>query len=123
MATISTVAALSGIGLAVWIYLRRRIHGKAPLEKAGQVHVLISKKYYMDTLYEDVIVRQGFFKILAGALDWFDKNVVDGIADLSGWFFRNIGKAIGKFQSGQVQAYASGVAFGVLAIILSLLLA
>ena len=123
MATISTVAALSGIGLAVWIYLRRRIHGKDPLEKAGHVHDLISKKYYMDTLYEDVIVRQGFFKIFAGVVDWFDRNFVDGLVDLIGWFFRNIGKAIGKFQSGQVQAYATGVAFGVLAIILALLLA
>ena len=93
------------------------------MEKAGHVHDLISKKYYMDTLYEDVIVRQGFFKIFAGVVDWFDRNFVDGLVDLIGWFFRNIGKAIGKFQSGQVQAYATGVAFGVLAIILALLLA
>ena len=123
MAIISTVAALSGIGIALLIYARRRGQGKDPLEKAGAVHTLISQKYYMDTLYEDVVVRKGFHRIFAGLLDWLDRNLVDGVADLIGWFFRNIGTAIGKFQTGQVQAYATGVAFGVLAIILALLLA
>ena len=123
MATISTVAALSGIGLAAMVYVRRRGQVKDPLEKAGQVHTLISQKYYIDTLYEDVMVRKGFFRIFAGLFDWMDRNLVDGVVDLVGWFFRNIGTAIGKFQTGQVQAYATGVAFGVLAIILAMLLA
>ena len=123
MATISTVAALSGIGLAALVYVRRRGQVKDPLEKAGQVHTLISQKYYIDTLYEDVMVRKGFFRIFAGLFDWMDRNLVDGVVDLVGWFFRNIGTAIGKFQTGQVQAYATGVAFGVLAIILAMLLA
>ena len=123
MATISTLAALSGIGLAALVYVRRRGQVKDPLEKAGQVHTLISQKYYIDTLYEDVMVRKGFFRIFAGLFDWMDRNLVDGVVDLVGWFFRNIGTAIGKFQTGQVQAYATGVAFGVLAIILAMLLA
>ena len=123
MATISTLAALSGIGLAALVYVRRRGQVKDPLEKAGQVHTLISQKYYIDTLYEDVMVRKGFFRIFAGLFDWMDRNLVDGVVELVGWFFRNIGTAIGKFQTGQVQAYATGVAFGVLAIILALLLA
>ena len=87
------------------------------------VHTLLSRKYYLDTLYEDVMVRKGFFGVIAGTLDWIDRNLVDGFVDLIGWFFRNIGTAIGKFQTGQVQAYATGIAFGVLAIILALLLA
>ena len=123
MATISTVAALSGIGLAVLVYLRRRDQRADPLERVKPVHTLLTQKYYLDTLYEDVIVRKGFFGVIAGTLDWIDRNLVDGIVDLIGWFFRNIGIAIGKFQTGQVQAYATGIAFGVLAIILALLLA
>ncbi|MCI0847132.1 MAG: NADH-quinone oxidoreductase subunit L [Chloroflexi bacterium] len=123
MAAISTVAALSGIGLAVLVYLRRRDQRADPLERLKPVHTLLTQKYYLDTLYEDVMVRKGFFGIIAGTLDWIDRNLVDGIVDLIGWFFRNIGIAIGKFQTGQVQAYATGIAFGVLAIILALLLA
>ena len=123
MAAISTVAALSGIGLAVLVYLRRRDQRADPLERVKPVHTLLTQKYYLDTLYEDVIVRKGFFGVIAGTLDWIDRNLVDGFVDLIGWFFRNIGIAIGKFQTGQVQAYATGIAFGVLAIILALLLA
>ena len=123
MATISTVAALSGIGLAVLIYLRRRDQRADPLSKVKPVHTLLSEKYYMDTLYEDVMVRKGFFKYFAGILDWTDANLVDGIVDRIGWFFQNIGSAIGKLQSGHVQGYATGIAFGVLVIILALLLA
>ena len=123
MATISTVAALSGIGLAVAVYLRRRDQREDPLSKVKPVHTLLSEKYYMDTLYEDVMVRKGFFKYFAGILDWTDANLVDGIVDRIGWFFQNIGSAIGKLQSGHVQGYGTGIAFGVLAIILALLLA
>ncbi len=123
MATVSTVAALSGIGLALAVYLRRRDQRTDPLEQAKSVHTLLTQKYYVDTLYEDVAVRRGFFRVIAGTLDWIDRNLIDGIVDLIGWFFRNIGTAIGKLQSGQVQAYATGIAFGVLAIILALLLA
>ena len=123
MALVSTAAALSGIGLALAVYLKRRGQGADPLERAGPVHTLLSQKYYVDTLYEDVMVRKGLFALIAGTLDWIDRNLVDGAVDLIGWFFRNIGAAIGKLQTGQVQAYATGIAFGILAIILALLLA
>ena len=123
MATISTVAALSGIGLALLLYLRRKDQRADPLAKVKPVHTLLSQKYYMDILYENLVVRKGFYKVIAGTTDWIDSNIVDRAVDTIGWFFRNIGTAIGKFQTGQVQTYATGVAFGVMAIILAFLLA
>ena len=123
MATISTVAALSGIGLALLLYLRRKDQRADPLEKVKPVHTLLSQKYYMDILYENLVVREGFYKGIAGTTDWIDSNIVDRVVDTIGWFFRNIGTAIGKFQTGQVQTYATGVAFGVMAIIVAFLLA
>ena len=122
MALVSTLAALSGIGLAALVYLKRRGQGADPLERIKPVHTLLTQKYYMDVLYEDMVVRRGFYRVFAGTLDWLEKNLVDGTVDLIGWFFRNIGTAIGKFQTGHVQTYATVIAFGVLAIILALLL-
>ena len=123
MATVSTVAALSGIGLAWLLYLRRSDQRTDPLERVKPVHTLLSQKYYMDSLYENLVVRKWFYRVFAGTTDWIDSNIVDRIVDTIGWLFRNIGTAIGKFQTGQVQAYVTGIAFGVLAIILALLLA
>ena len=123
MAAVSTAAALSGIGLAAVLYLGRKGQGTDPLERIKPVHTLLSEKYYMDTLYENVIVRKGFYRFFAGTLDWIERNLVDGTVDLISWFFRNIGIAIGKMQTGQVQTYATGIAFGTLAIILALLMA
>ena len=67
-------------------------------------------------------MRHGFYRIFAGTLNWLDRRIVDGLVDLVGWFFRNIGSAIGRLQSGHVQAYGTVVAFGVLLIILVFLL-
>ena len=123
MALVSTLAALSGIAMAGSLYMRRKDQETDPLERVKPAHTLLSQKYYLDTLYEDAIVRKWFHRVFAGTLDWIERNLVDGTVDFVGWFFRNIGKAIGKFQTGQVQTYATGIAFGVLAIILALLLA
>ena len=94
-----------------------------PLEIAGPLHTLLFQKYFVDALYENVIVRRGFYRIVAGTLNWLDRRIVDGLVDLVGWFFRNIGSAIARLQSGQVQAYGAVVAFGTLIIILAFLLA
>lgn len=123
MALVSTLAALSGIAMAGSLYMRRKDQETDPLERVKPAHTLLSQKYYLDTLYEDAIVRKWFHRVFAGTLDWIERNLVDGTVDFVGWFFRNIGMAIGKFQTGQVQTYATGIAFGVLAIILALLLA
>ena len=123
MALVSTLAALSGIAMAGSLYMRRKDQETDPLERVKPAHTLLSQKYYLDTFYEDAIVRKWFHRVFAGTLDWIERNLVDGTVDFVGWFFRNIGMAIGKFQTGQVQTYATGIAFGVLAIILALLLA
>ena len=123
VAVISSAAAVAGGLLAVAVYSRRRAQESEPLEIAGPLHTLLFQKYFVDALYENVIVRRGFYRIVAGTLNWLDRRIVDGLVDLVGWFFRNIGSAIARLQSGQVQAYGAVVAFGTLIIILAFLLA
>ena len=86
------------------------------------MHTLLSQKYYVDALYEDALVRRAFYRNFAGAVDWLDRNVVDGLVDTVGWIFRNLGPVIGRLQTGQVQAYGAVIAFGTLLIILGFLL-
>ena len=119
MAASSTIAAVSGIAVAGVLYLRRRGDDRRePLEAAKPVHTLLSEKYYVDALYENAVVRRAFYHRFAGTVDWIDRNLVDGTVDSLGWIFRNIGSLIGRFQTGEVQAYGAAILFGTLVIIL-----
>ena len=126
MATVSTVAAVAGLGLGFYLYRRSREDQREPqrdpLEAARTVHSLLSRKYYVDALYEDAVVRRAFYRTIAAGMEWLDRNLVDGTVDAVGWIFRNIGSVIGRLQTGQVQAYGTVIALGSLLILLGLLL-
>ena len=123
IAGVSTAAAVGGSLLGLTVYGLRRDKSREPLLLLGRVHTLLTEKYYVDALYEGVIVRSGFYRVFAGLTNWLDRRIVDGFVDFVGWFFRNIGTAIGRLQTGQTQAYATAVALGSLLIILGFLLA
>jgi NADH-quinone oxidoreductase subunit L len=122
LAAVSTGIALVGIALATALYLRSRDAAKRdPLESARPLHTLLSQKYYVDVLYEDAIVRRGIYRGLAGAVDRLDSKFVDGVVDLIGWVFRNIGRAIAQAQTGQVQFYAVVITLGSVLILVGFL--
>jgi NADH:ubiquinone oxidoreductase subunit 5 (subunit L)/multisubunit Na+/H+ antiporter MnhA subunit len=126
MAVVSTAVALVGIALASLMYLRRRERSARdlpePLEKAGPLHALLSESYYLDHLYEDVIVRRWFYRWLAAMTDWLDRSVVDGFVDLIGGTFRNSGRALALLQTGQVQFYGAMVVLGSIIILVGYLI-
>ena len=123
IAGISTAAAVSGSLLGLLVYGLRRDRSREPLQLLGPVYTLLSQKYYVDALYEGIIVRRSFYRVFAGLTNWLDRRIVDGFVDLVGWLFRNIGSAIGRLQTGQAQTYATAVALGSLLIVLGFLLA
>ncbi len=122
MVAASTVIALAGIGLASVLYLRRSAANKDPLESIKPVHMLLSRKYFVDELYEDVIVRRSFHNGIARVVDWVDRVVVDGVVDAIGLISRNLGpNFISRFQTGEVQAYGIALTLGSLLILLGFL--
>jgi NADH-quinone oxidoreductase subunit L len=121
IALVSTGIALAGIALASALYLGRLAGQREPLEAAKPLHTLLTQKYYVDELYETIVVRQLFYRVFAGAMDWLDRTFVDGFVDFIGWVFRNIGRAIARLQTGQVQGYGVAIAFGSMLIIVGYL--
>ena len=117
LAVISVIIGAVGIVIATAIHLRSRLH----LEGVGRpfrgIHKVLSERYYMDHLYEGQIVSRGLYGVLAGTLDWFDRRIVDNVAEFVGWLSRNIGRAVSVLQTGQVQGYAVAVAVGVTLIV------
>jgi NADH-quinone oxidoreductase subunit L len=86
-------------------------------ERLRPAHLLLSRKYYLDHLYEDIITVRAFYGGAAWSLDWADKNVVDGVVRRMDWFGTNIGRAIALVQTGQLQGYGVAISVGVLAIV------
>jgi NADH-quinone oxidoreductase subunit L len=117
-ALISLMAGFLGIAVATALYWSGATRAVTINRLFGPVANLLSRKYYMDELYEDVIIRHVFYRRIARFLAWFDsdKGVVDRFANGIGFFGRNVGRGIARFQTGQLQTYATALSFGVVLI-------
>jgi NADH-quinone oxidoreductase subunit L len=117
LAIISMLVALAGIGLASLMYLRRRVSPETLVQKLKPLHVLASRKYYMDELYEDLVVTRFLYKGVSRLAAWLDEAVIDRAVDLVGWCTRTIGRLLTHLQTGQVQSYGLGITAGLLLIL------
>ena len=113
----STAVALLGIGLATLMYQTGTISPQSVGRIFSPVRNLLFRKYYMDELYEGVLVFRLFYQGGVRFLDWFDREVVDRIVDYIGLVSRNAGRAVAPVQNGQVQAYGIVVSLGMLLIL------
>ncbi len=132
LAAVSTGVALSGIGLA-WLLYRRSpspsTGGESqpavpaePLSRFKPLHRLLSRKYCMDELYEGVVVGRVFYRAFAGAVDWLDRTIVDGLVDFIAGVCRNLGRVLAHLQTGQVQFYGVVLVLGGLVIFVAFLI-
>jgi NADH-quinone oxidoreductase subunit L len=108
-------AALLGLFLAWWMYIRRPDQSKKLAESLSAPYRLLLGKYYVDELYGAVIVRP---------LVWISRNVlwhgiderlidgtVNGVADTS----RHIGDSVRQTESGNARSYAAWIVVGAVA--------
>ena len=122
VAGISTALALAGIGLAYLMYISGVISPVAVGARLQPIYRLLSRKYYIDELYEDQLVNRGFYRYIADALRWFDEHWIDNAnVHLYTWVSR-IGRSGALVQNGQTQTYAVGMIIGVIAIVAVFLL-
>jgi NADH-quinone oxidoreductase subunit L len=123
VAAVSTAVALGGIFLAWLIYSARLISAENLRAMFRPVHALLENRYYMDVLYERVIVTQGFYGFLSGSLATLDRVVVDGAVNGAGRLARGTGGVLRHVQTGQFQTYgAIGFAGALFALIVVLVL-
>ena len=114
LAAFSSAVALSGILLAYLMYQTKVISAEAVGRAFKPLYILLSRKYYFDELYEDILVRKVFYGSIAYVTDWFDRSIVDGTVRLIGWFGANTGSAIRQTQTGQLQTYGMAISIGIL---------
>ncbi len=117
LAIASSAIAVAGIVFAFAMYLTRETLARRGARILRPAQVLLSRKYYLDEAYEDVLTRRVFYRGTAGILDWTDKSIVDGVVRLVDRFSRNIGRAIAQVQTGQLQGYGAVISVGIVLIV------
>jgi NADH-quinone oxidoreductase subunit L len=114
---VSTVVALTGIGVAAFFFLRRRDRAAALAQRLSGIYRLLLNKYYIDELYDAAIVQP--IKRLSAGLLWrgVDAGLIDGTVNGVGGFVRGASSVMRRLQTGSVRAYAASLFFGVVVIL------
>ncbi|MBK9119457.1 MAG: NADH-quinone oxidoreductase subunit L [Phycisphaerales bacterium] len=114
VAYLSAVVALAGIGLA-WL-----VYGRAPevdpaRRALGSVFGLLNAKYYVDEIYDAVLVRplRGLGKVLFGV----DRLGVDGAVHFVAAVPRGLAFVLQMFQRGVLQSYALSMVLGLVVLL------
>jgi NADH-quinone oxidoreductase subunit L len=80
----SLLVALCGIALANKLYVKNPEISEQLADRWSGAHRVLSNKYYVDEVYDATVISGTF---AAGKGLWaFDRNVVDGVVNGSGWF-------------------------------------
>lgn len=122
VAALSSIVAVSGIGLAYLMYCRKSLDPERIADAVRPLYVAASRKFYFDELYEDYVTKKWFYRYIAGGTDWIDRNIVDRVGLIVGFLGRNVGGVIGGLESGQIQAYGTGMSMGVIMIVIGFML-
>jgi NADH-quinone oxidoreductase subunit L len=83
MMFISIAVAVTGIGTAFLMYVRRPELADRMAAAFPRLHQELFRKYYVDEIYDAIIIQP--MKQFCLALSWFDLHVIDGIVNGSAW--------------------------------------
>ena len=118
----SVALGLSGLFVAWVIYSAKVITAESIRSALQPVHKLLERKYYLDWLYEEVILRRVILQGAVWGLDLWDRYVVDGVANGTAMLTRLSADRLRLAQTGQMQIYGVAIFLGVVATVLGILL-
>ncbi len=113
---LAVLVALTGIYVAWEMYMKRKGIAERLAGRFSGLYRLIANKYWVDELYDAVIVRPYYF-LCRRSMD-FDTWVVDGTVNFTGVFTDMTGNIVKLFQTGYVRTYALYFFIGVVVIII-----
>ena len=112
---ISVAVALAGWAAAAAIYLWRFVPSETLRRAAPWAYTLLVRRYYVDDIYAWVFLGVGGLVMQAAGL--FDRYVIDGLVNLTGWLARQFGLGLRYLQTGREETYLLLVFVGVLVIV------
>jgi NADH-quinone oxidoreductase subunit L len=111
-----TVVALVGVGAMAMMWRRRPADDPA-VALGGRLNSLFANGFYLDALYDRVIVRPT--TAIARAVVSVDDHGVDATAVGAGRNASRVGGALRRLQDGNAQRYATGLVLGVVIAVLA----
>ena len=109
----SSAMALAGIVLA-WLFYDVKVLSADRVRTALRpIHYVLEHKYFLDELYEGIVVKVVTYNGIARFLAWFDATIVDGIANGVATSMRVSSSGLRLVQTGQVQVYGALGLFGI----------
>jgi NADH-quinone oxidoreductase subunit L len=117
LATISTLVALAGLGLAWQFYSRKPGSAAAFARRAPVLYRVVENKFYIDEFYNLALVTPllAFSRLFLGL--FFDKGLVGGFGAGAGAGTRGLSDLTRRMQSGNIRSYAGWLALGAAAVI------
>ena len=114
---VSIALAFAGIGLAWFFFVRSPASADSVAHAAAPVHQLLLNKYYVDELYDAVIVRPTVG--MSRGLLWkvVDAEVIDGAVNGAGAVVQTGATWLRRLQTGSVRVYAVSVLLGVVLVL------
>ena len=114
LAVVATLSGLIGIGIAVAVYLKRKVDPeKIELD-------IFAKGWFIDSTYAAFMGGPGrkFFDAVA----WFDRTVIDGAVNGVAALVSSTSGELSRTQTGRVRNYAIGIASGAVAMLVYVVL-
>jgi NADH-quinone oxidoreductase subunit L len=115
---LSVVMALTGWFVADLLYRRKPGMADRLVERASGLYGLLVNKYWIDQVYNAIIVAPLLFAsryLLWGA---FDRGLVNGGGSMAAGSVRGLGALVQRVQSGNIRSYAGWLALGAAALLL-----
>jgi NADH-quinone oxidoreductase subunit L len=114
---VSTLVAFMGIGLATFMFLKRPDVAETMRVQFSPIHKLLLNKYYVDEIYNGLIVQP--IKFLSSGLLWkgIDAGLIDGTVNGVGLAVRGWSAVLRRLHTGSVRAYAMSLFAGVVMIV------
>lgn len=109
--------ALSGILIAVLLYLKQNTRAERIADTLGGFYRAAYHKFYIDEIYL-FITKKIVFNLAGRPAAWFDRHIVDGAMNGMARATGFVAASIKGWQSGKVQAYAIYFFGGVMMLIL-----
>ena len=110
---ISSGVAIAGILIAVYFWLRNPGAAAAMASRLRPIYTLLYNKYYVDELYDTLLVQPIKQLSIKGLWRGADAILIDGAVNGVGTVVNTTSAALRRLQTGSVRTYAAAIFVGV----------